>query len=108
MHSLEDGINAVRHTLPHCWFAEDECSTGIRHLKAYRKDWDAERGVLERQTSTRQLVAIAPTAFAISRWRGVKYRLIPSQQPTPKEIIREMMQAAHDGGHVEGVRRRTT
>jgi len=40
MHSLEDGINAVRATLPHCHFAEDECASGVRHLKAYRKDWD--------------------------------------------------------------------
>ena len=77
-HSIEDGINAVRHTLPHCWFAEDECSAGIRHLKHYSKDWDGDRGVWKdkpRHDSSSR----AADAFATSRWRGAKYHLIPSQ-----------------------------
>ena len=90
MHGLEDGINAVRATLPHCWFAEDECSTGIRHLKAYRKDWDDDARLLERQAPTRQLDLIAADAF---RYMSMAWREVspdPVAAPTPKEIVKAM------------------
>jgi hypothetical protein len=42
--SVDDGINAVRMTIPVCHFDESECSEGIKTLKAYRKEWDEDRG----------------------------------------------------------------
>jgi hypothetical protein len=88
-HSIEDGINAVRHTLLHCWFAEGECSAGIRHLKHYRKDWDGDRGVWKdkprHDSSSHAADAFRYLSMA---WREVSPD--PVAAPTPKEIIREM------------------
>jgi hypothetical protein len=38
--SIEDGIEAVRKSLPNCWFDKEKCETGIEFLKAYQKRWD--------------------------------------------------------------------
>lgn len=38
--SIEDGIEAVRQTIPVCWFDEERCKEGIRALKSYHKKWD--------------------------------------------------------------------
>lgn len=38
-----DGINAVRVTLPKCWFDSDRCARGIEALKQYRREWDGKR-----------------------------------------------------------------
>jgi hypothetical protein len=89
-HTLEDGINAVRATLPHCWFAEDECSTGIRHVKAYRKDWDEVRGVWKDKPrhdgSSHCADALRYLAMA---WREISSDTVAA--PTPKEIIQSMI-----------------
>lgn len=42
---VDDGIEAVRNLLGRCWFDEKNCADGIKALKAYRKDWDEDRGV---------------------------------------------------------------
>jgi hypothetical protein len=88
-HSLEDGINGARATLPHCWFAEDECSEGIRHLKAYRKDWDEQRGCWKgkprHDSSSHAADAFRYLSMA---WREVSAD--PVKEPTVKEIIKAM------------------
>jgi len=38
--SLQDGIEAVRMTLPTCWFDEDKTYEGMEHLRAYMREWD--------------------------------------------------------------------
>lgn len=38
--SIEDGIEAVRTTLPKCWFDEKNAAPLIRALENYRKEWD--------------------------------------------------------------------
>ena len=45
MMKFDDGINAVRITLPHCHFDQTACSEGIGVLKAYRKRWNEEKGI---------------------------------------------------------------
>jgi len=40
---IEDGINAVRQTLPGVWFDKDNCSRGIDALRSYRRNWDEKR-----------------------------------------------------------------
>lgn len=44
LHSLDDGINAARATIPLCTFDAAGCAGGLRSLKSYRKDWDEEYG----------------------------------------------------------------
>mgnify|MGYP006921301442 CR=1 FL=1 len=39
-HDVEDGINAVRMTIPMCWFDQERCSRGIEALRQYRKEFD--------------------------------------------------------------------
>ncbi len=41
--SVDDGINAVRATLPLCTFDAGPCAEGIKVLKGYRKEWDEDR-----------------------------------------------------------------
>jgi hypothetical protein len=41
---IEDGINAVRATLPVCYFHEAETTTGIRALRNYHREWDDVNG----------------------------------------------------------------
>jgi phage terminase large subunit len=38
--SLQDGIEAARQTLPHCWFDETKTYEGIEHIRAYMREWD--------------------------------------------------------------------
>lgn len=42
---VDDGIEAVRNMLPRCWFDEQNTADGIKAMKAYRKEWDEDRGV---------------------------------------------------------------
>lgn len=44
-HKVEDGINAVRETLPRCWFAEDRCDYGLDALRQYRAEKVEDKGV---------------------------------------------------------------
>ena len=39
-HKLEDGINAVRRTIPRMWFNTPACRDGVEGLKQYRADYD--------------------------------------------------------------------
>jgi len=34
---IQDGINAIRTTLPKCWFDENKCASGIEALRHYRR-----------------------------------------------------------------------
>lgn len=37
---VDDGIEAVRQTLPQCWFDGEKCARGLEALRQYRKDYD--------------------------------------------------------------------
>jgi hypothetical protein len=45
-HRIEDGINAVRVTLPRCWFDAKTCARGLDALRLYRAEHDDKLGVL--------------------------------------------------------------
>jgi hypothetical protein len=90
MHSVEDGINSVRATLPRCYFDEEACAVGIRHLKSYRKDFDEIHGVWKSKPRHDQS-SHAADAF---RYMAMASHEVPTETvaaPTPKEIIREMI-----------------
>lgn len=38
--SVQHGIDAVRVTLPYCWFNLDKCSDGVEALRVYRRKFD--------------------------------------------------------------------
>ena len=39
-----DGIQTVRSMLGRCYFDEEKCGKGVRHLEAYKKQWDDRLG----------------------------------------------------------------
>ena len=41
--SIDDGINAVRNTIPRCWFDAQKCELGLQALRNYRKEFDDRR-----------------------------------------------------------------
>lgn len=41
---VQDGINLVRRMLDFCIFDGERCEPGLRSLRNYRKEWDANRG----------------------------------------------------------------
>jgi hypothetical protein len=43
--SLQDGIQAVRMTLPLCWFDRDNCKDGLNSLSLYRREFDENKKV---------------------------------------------------------------
>lgn len=43
--SLQDGIQAVRMTLPICWFDRDLCKDGLNSLSLYRREYDEDKKV---------------------------------------------------------------
>jgi hypothetical protein len=42
--ALIEGIDAVRNTLNRCWFDEIKCSSGIKALENYKKEWNDRHG----------------------------------------------------------------
>jgi len=38
-------IQAARNALARCWFDAGRCEAGLRHLDAYRREWDDRRGL---------------------------------------------------------------
>lgn len=42
--SVDEGIDAVRNILHRCWFDESKCSSGIKALESYRRQWNEKQG----------------------------------------------------------------
>lgn len=42
--SIDEGIDAVRHVLRRCWFDEEKCSSGVKILESYRRQWNENQG----------------------------------------------------------------
>jgi len=40
---LSEGHNAMRQTIPKCWFDKVKCEDGIEGLKSYRREWDEKK-----------------------------------------------------------------
>jgi hypothetical protein len=47
-HKVDDGINAVRLLLQHCYFDEEKCEDGLNALRNYQRDWDDTKRVFKR------------------------------------------------------------
>lgn len=45
LHKVDDGINAVRQTLPRCWFDKERCKGGLERLRQYKRVWDDDKKV---------------------------------------------------------------
>jgi hypothetical protein len=41
--SVQDGIQAARAMLPHCYFDEEQTEVGVSALKQYQREWDDDK-----------------------------------------------------------------
>jgi len=90
--SLEDGINAVRLTLPYCWFNKETTFDGIQCIKQYRADFDEKRETF-RKTPLHDWTSHGADAF---RYLAVAYRennglstKTLDSKPTLNDILKE-------------------
>jgi phage terminase large subunit len=86
--SVDDGIAAVRATLPHCEFDAGPCADGLKALKAYRKDWDEERGTWK-DRPRHDWASHGADAFRVlaTRLRYIEPPPPPKPKPTDKAIL---------------------
>ncbi len=83
---VQDGIDAVRRTLPYCWFDEQRCANGISALSEYAKAWDEKNRVF----ALRPLHNWASHGADAFRTLGVEHRFAE---------IRSMFGAPSGGGY---------
>ena len=83
-HKLEDGINAVRRTIPRMWFNSPACRDGVEGLKQYRADYDEKTRVFTNKPkhdwTSHRADAMRYLAMA---WR----ELVPKPEPVKGKIL---------------------
>lgn len=83
-HGLEDGINAVRVTIPRMWFNTPETRDGVEGLKQYRADYDEKTRVFTNKPkhdwTSHRADAMRYLAMA---WR----ELVPKPPPEKSRIL---------------------
>ena len=93
-HRVMDGINAVRETLPRCWFDADKTESGLECLRQYRSEYDEKK--LEFSDNPRHdWTSHAADAF---RYLAMAWRELA--QPKPEKINPDniVLQADQFGG----------
>jgi hypothetical protein len=91
--AVDDGIAAVRAILPACEFGAAACSEGLKALRAYRKEWDEERGAW-RDKPRHDWASHGADAFRVLASR---YRLADPVPPPKPKHDREVLMANEFG-----------
>ena len=78
-HKVDDGINAARLLLQHCYFDQEKCEDGLNALRNYQREWDDVKRVFKR-TPLHNWASHASDSF---RYLAMAYKNI---KPKPKEI----------------------
>jgi hypothetical protein len=88
MASIQDGINAVRRTLPLCVFHPRTEEVGIAALEQYRREWDDEKKCF-RASPLHDWCSDRADAFRYlsQAWRYAPSRPVEDRQPTTGFII---------------------
>ena len=81
-HEVEDGIEAVRSTIPLCYFSQKTCQRGIDALRAYRKAWDDKNKIFQSHPlhDWASNGADAFRMFAMARKERPKHQQAPQQR----------------------------
>ena len=79
-HKLEDGINAVRQTIPRMWFDAVRCRDGVEALRQYRSEYDEKRKVF----TDKPLHDYTSHAADSCRYMCMSYRELAPPPPPPK------------------------
>jgi phage terminase large subunit len=92
-HKVDDGINAVRLTLKHCWFDSAKCAEGIEALRQYKADYD-EKNRTFRDAPLHNWASHPADAF---RYLAMGWRqVVPPPIPKPKPDFKPLPQLTHD------------
>ena len=81
--SVQDGIQAVRMTLPKCYFDEDKCRDGIEALRQYEREFDEDKKAF-RAAPKHNWCSHPADAFRMLAvaWRGeVAPKIMASERP---------------------------
>jgi hypothetical protein len=89
--SLQDGIEAARQILPHCWFDEGACYEGLEHLRAYMREWD-ERTQTYRNRPKHDQHSHSADAF---RYLSLCARPVAKRTPNSGKIKSPAVRALH-------------
>jgi len=81
-HSVQDGINAVRRTLPICVFHQRTEETGVAALEQYRREWDDEKKAF-RASAVHDWTSHVADAF---RYLAMGYRQPPLRVVKPPPV----------------------
>lgn len=86
-HNLMDGINAVRETLPHCWFDTSRTDYGLDALRQYRSEYKEDHAVFV-DKPLHDWTSHAADAF---RYLAMAWKLLKPEAPPerPKHLVFE-------------------
>lgn len=79
-HTLMDGINAVRQTLPLCWFDKTRTEYGLDALRQYRSEYDEDALVFD-DKPRHDWTSHAADAF---RYLAMAWKELQAPKPEPK------------------------
>ena len=85
-HRVMDGINAVRETLPRCWFDAEKCEIGLDSLRQYRSEYDEKKLVFS-DNPRHDWASHAADAF---RYLAMAWREMRAD-PKPKDVMAELL-----------------
>ena len=89
-HKVEDGNNAARLTIPHCYFdprCESGTYSGLEALRQYSYEWDDNRNTF-RDTPLKNWCSHAADAF---RYLAMAWREIKGEGPPAPDPLKEMV-----------------
>lgn len=81
--AVQDGIQAARMTLPHCWFDETNCKEGIEALRQYEREFDEDKKVF-RAAPKHNWASNPADAF---RYLATSWREQTPQAPAPRADV---------------------
>lgn len=83
--SVQDGIQAARMALKHCWFDEKSCYEGLEALRQYQREWDEDKKAF-REKPRHDWTSHPSDAFRMLAvaWRGED---APERKPTERSIV---------------------
>lgn len=91
--SIQDGIQAVRKTLPNCYFNTDnkDVRVGLSALKSYQREWDDKKQIFREQPkhdwSSNPADSFRYLALAMNPLATQKASRVISQQQKPNNVI---------------------
>lgn len=81
---VQDGIQAVRMTLPRCWFDAEKCAEGVEALRQYQREYDEDKKAF-RQTPRHDWTSHPADAF---RMLAVAWSQLPAKPvPQPERAL---------------------